>query len=167
VTRPARVLLAWTALILVAAACGDDDDGAGSSTPDTSAEDAGGATTTVPATTVPATTVPATTVPATTVPATTVPATTVPALADVVLEATVAGGRVAEGGGRQRVPLGSTVALLVTSDVDEEIHLHGYDVEIPVVAGETALLEFTADIPGVFEVELHGSGLRIWNLEIS
>src|SRR3546814_16091229 len=73
---------------------------------------------------------------------------------------TCAGGHV-KGGGRTSVPLGDAVTIRVTSDVTDHVHLHGYDVLADVAAGGTAELVFTADIPGVFEVELEDAGLAL------
>ena len=37
---------------------------------------------------------------------------------------------------RVEVPLGSQVRLQVTSDVDDELHVHGFDIEEPLEAGQ-------------------------------
>ena len=50
---------------------------------------------------------------------------------------------------------GDTVFIVVDSDEGAEIHVHGYEIESPVEAGEKAQVSFTADLEGVFEVELH------------
>ena len=50
---------------------------------------------------------------------------------------------------------GDTVFIVVDSDESADIHVHGYEVEAPVEAGEKAQVSFTADLEGVFEVELH------------
>ncbi len=70
------------------------------------------------------------------------------------------------GSGRFEVPLGETVTIRVTSDVAEEIHVHGYDLTLELVAGTTGELTFVADIPGVFEVELERSHLPLFDLEV-
>lgn len=77
------------------------------------------------------------------------------------------GGRLGGDTGRAEVALGSTVAVVVTSDIAGEIHLHGYDRSVDVPAGGTATLTFTADIPGVFEVEMHGLGRQLVQLQVS
>ena len=89
-----------------------------------------------------------------------------PADEEAVIAVTASGGEV-EGGGRQSVALGETVTIRVTSDVDDHIHLHGYDVMVDVTAGEPAVLTFEATIPGVFEVELEDSRIQLLELEIS
>jgi serine/threonine protein kinase HipA of HipAB toxin-antitoxin module len=67
---------------------------------------------------------------------------------------------------RVDVKQGSTVRLQVTSDVDDVLHVHGFDVEEPLEAGRTTMVELTADQPGVFEVETHESDLELLQLEV-
>ena len=50
---------------------------------------------------------------------------------------------------------GETVQIVVTSDVADEIHLHGYDVYRDVSPGRPARFRLKADIEGVFEIESH------------
>lgn len=80
---------------------------------------------------------------------------------------TVAGGQVSAPSDRVEVPLGSTVRLTVTSDAADEAHVHGYDHTLDLAPGEPATVEFVADIPGVFEVELHDAGDLLVNLQVS
>lgn len=84
----------------------------------------------------------------------------------LVIELTVADGEVSGAGTRTVVPLGSEVTISVLADVDDEIHVHGYDHHQDVVAGEVSALSFTADIPGVFEIELEDAGLRLVEIEV-
>ena len=85
-----------------------------------------------------------------------------------VVEITVAvsDGKVTPKPHRVDVPLGSQVRLQVTSDVDDELHVHGFDIEEPLEAGRTTMLEFTADQQGVFEVETHETELELLQLEV-
>jgi len=119
-------------------------------------------------TTAAATTQAATTEPATTAAATTEapPATTAPA-APTTIAIVVAGGQPT--GGIQRVTLskGEKVVLVVSSDVADEVHLHGYDVSADVAAGGSAEIPFTADTVGKFEVELEESGVQLAELEVA
>lgn len=94
------------------------------------------------------------------------PATTGADAERPVIELTVHDGEVSGADTRTSVPLGSEVTISVTSDVDDVIHLHGYDVHQDVTAGSTTALTFTADIPGVFEVELEDAGLRLIEVEV-
>ncbi len=63
--------------------------------------------------------------------------------------------------------IGDLVEITVTSQVDEELHVHAYDHVAELIAGQTAVLRFEAEIPGVFEIELEGSGLQVIELTVS
>jgi hypothetical protein len=86
--------------------------------------------------------------------------------ADQMIEISIAGGTVTPTPGKTSVKLGSTVMLMVTSDVADAVHVHGYDQEFELAPGETAEFTFTADIPGTFEVETHESGAVLTELEV-
>jgi hypothetical protein len=79
----------------------------------------------------------------------------------------VSGGKVQGGLQTKDVTAGSEVTLNVTSDVADEIHVHGYDEKADVEGGGTATITFTADIPGQFEVELEGAHLKLVVLRVS
>jgi hypothetical protein len=70
------------------------------------------------------------------------------------------------GGGRKTVKLGDTVRVQVIADTKDEVHLHGYDKKVDVASGMPASLMFTADVPGIFEVELESRGLKLLDLVI-
>jgi hypothetical protein len=78
----------------------------------------------------------------------------------------IRGGQVSGDTGRVPVELGDQVTLTVTSDAADELHLHGYDLEAELAPGEPATLSFTADIPGVFEAELHEAGTVLLSLQV-
>ena len=67
---------------------------------------------------------------------------------------------------RETVTKGDRVVLVVTSDVADEIHLHGYDVSRDVEAGGTVRLPFRATIPGRFEAELEERGVQIADITV-
>nr|WP_246324586.1 hypothetical protein [Petropleomorpha daqingensis] len=81
------------------------------------------------------------------------------------IEVTYAGGAIT-GGGRIPVELGSPVTLRVTSDVADEVHVHGYDLMQDVTPDAPATVTFDATIPGVFEVELEGLGQQLLTLQV-
>lgn len=78
----------------------------------------------------------------------------------------VSDGQVQGGAPRRDVPVGTVVELTVTSDVADEVHVHGYEIKRPVGAGQTVVVEFTADIPGVFEVELEDHKIKVAELVV-
>jgi hypothetical protein len=72
------------------------------------------------------------------------------------VEVTIADGKVAPDPSRKvEVATGEHVHISVTSDHADEVHVHGYDIEKEVSASGTVTIDFTADIPGQFEVEAH------------
>ena len=82
------------------------------------------------------------------------------------VEIVVTGGMV-ERVERFDVPLNTPVRVTVTADSADEVHLHGYDLRADVTPISGAVLEFDATIPGVFEVELEGSGVLIGELQVA
>lgn len=62
---------------------------------------------------------------------------------------------------------GERIRFVVSSDVDDEVHLHGYDVSKPVKAGGEASFDVPATIEGIFEVELEESGVPIAEITVS
>ena len=84
----------------------------------------------------------------------------------IVIDIVLAGGTV-DRVERFDVPLDSAVRVTVTGDVSDEIHLHGYDLHADVTPQTEAALEFDATIPGVFEIELEGSGELIGELQVA
>ena len=89
------------------------------------------------------------------------------AAVDVRFEAEVREGKVVGGIPRFEVSIGDVVSVTVTSDVSDQLHLHVYDAMADVGPGLEADLVVRAEVPGVFEAELHGSGLRVVELEVS
>ena len=82
------------------------------------------------------------------------------------VEVEVAGGTSSLAGQKVKVDLGQAVTIRISSDVTDELHLHGYDLTVDVEAGGSAELVFVAEIPGIFEVELEESGLLLFELEV-
>ena len=82
------------------------------------------------------------------------------------IEVQVAGGQVTGDTGRVPVAVGRQVTLVVTSDVADEVHVHGYDLTAELSPGQPAELTFDATIPGVFEVELHEAGTVLLTLQV-
>jgi cytoskeletal protein RodZ len=90
-----------------------------------------------------------------------------PSASVVTISAAVANGKVTPATQQYDVPVGSTVHFTVTSDVADEVHLHGYDIEKKVAAGGTVVFDFVADQTGVFEVETHTTNLTLFKLSVS
>ncbi|HEX5928356.1 MAG TPA: hypothetical protein VFY48_03095 [Solirubrobacterales bacterium] len=62
---------------------------------------------------------------------------------------------------------GEEVRFEVTSDVADEVHVHGYDLLQVIPAGGTVSFDFPAEIEGIFEVELEQRGLQIAELTVN
>lgn len=93
--------------------------------------------------------------------------TTTPAPSDVVtIRIAVEGGRPVGGIRRGSVREGREVVVLITADIADEAHLHGYDVSGPVAPGKTSRLAFSADVPGRFELELEQRGVVLAEIEV-
>ncbi len=84
-----------------------------------------------------------------------------------VIAITVVGGEVSGDTGRVEVAMGARVRLTVTADTADEIHVHGFELFEDVSPGQASQLEFVADRPGVFEVELHDSRQVLTRLQIA
>ncbi len=148
-----RAALVAATLLVVAACNGGSGGTTATSAPTTQAP----TTTSSPQ----ATTVPVDT--ATTSTTTTTTTTTVPGFDLIEVDLTAPG----DDPGRVPVELGHTVRLVITADTTDEVHLHGYDIKASVAPGSPAVLDFVADIPGIFDVELEGTGQEIMQLQVA
>jgi heme/copper-type cytochrome/quinol oxidase subunit 2 len=131
----------------VLAGCGGDDGGG-----------AAGATTTVASTTTTTSAEPTSTGEPTT--------TTTAGFSGTLIEAKVTGDQVDTASRRVRVSRGEKVRIQVEADHAEEVHVHGYDLKKDVAPGKPAVIEFTADASGVFEVELEQAKLPLFELQV-
>lgn len=87
--------------------------------------------------------------------------------AEVSIRITLTDGKVEPSGERVPAAKGTTLVLTIESDHEDKIHVHGYDLEIPVGAGETVTKEILLDKVGRFEVESHEPVLTILQLIVS
>ena len=62
---------------------------------------------------------------------------------------------------------GDQVRFRVESDVADEVHVHGYDLSEDVPAGGEVSFDFTAEIEGIFEVELEERVEQIAELRVN
>ena len=144
-TRSRRLVVVLLAVCSLAGGCGGDDGGgAAATTVATSAatSTSGGATSTTGA------------------------ASTTAGFSGVLVQAKVTGNDVETASRRVRVDLGQKVRVQVKADRAEEVHVHGYDLKRDVAPGKPAVIDFTADVPGVFEVELEEASLKLFELQV-
>ena len=83
-----------------------------------------------------------------------------------VVRVTVVNGSPKGGIVRETVDKGERVVIVVSSDVADEVHLHGYDIVRDVTAGGMARIAFLATLPGRFEVELENRGVQIADITV-
>jgi hypothetical protein len=83
-----------------------------------------------------------------------------------VVRVRVAGGRVQGVEDTIDVAVGEKLTILVHCDSADEVHVHGYNLFDDVGPGQQAEIELTADIPGVFEVELEDAHLLLFELQV-
>ncbi|MFJ6796323.1 hypothetical protein [Streptomyces sp. NPDC091268] len=84
--------------------------------------------------------------------------------ADRTVTIAVRAGKVTPAPGRVELKRGERLALHVTSDRADTLHVHGFDKELALPAGQEATLVLTADRTGLFKVETHDSDLVLTQL---
>jgi plastocyanin len=82
------------------------------------------------------------------------------------LEVTITGSTVTPAPAQVELPVGSTLELVVTSDHDDELHVHGFDDEATLKAGVPTTLRLTGTEPGVYEVETHEPALTLLSIAV-
>jgi len=143
VSRSRRLVVGVLAVCCLLGGCGGGDEGGGTAaTTAATSTSSGGATSSTEA------------------------ASTTAGFSGVVVEAKVTGNQVETASRRVRIDLGQKVRVQVEADRAEEVHVHGYDLKGDVAPGKPAVIDFTANVPGVFEVELEGSGLKLFELQV-
>ena len=58
------------------------------------------------------------------------------------------------------------VSMTIVSDSADELHVHGYDLHVPLVPNEPATLRFVARRTGRYGFELHRAGKELGVFEI-
>lgn len=146
---PTTLLVTGLLSALLTAGCGQDDDpsGAAPSTPATSAA------------------APTASAPASADSPTPAATASTPAV-DREITVTIAKRRISPPTGRVTVAKGQLVRITVTSDADDELHVHGYDLGTRLPAGTPGSVEFRAEKTGLFEVETHETELVLFQLVV-
>ncbi|HXO66913.1 MAG TPA: hypothetical protein VN863_02845 [Candidatus Dormibacteraeota bacterium] len=62
---------------------------------------------------------------------------------------------------------GEQVTMTITTDKDEEVHLHGYDIHFDCKADQPLSKTFTADKTGSFEMELEKTSTHLTNFDVT
>jgi heme/copper-type cytochrome/quinol oxidase subunit 2 len=141
--RPRQVLAGAVLICFLLAGCGSDDgDGQAAATTAAATTATGSATSTSEAT------------------------TSTAGFSGKLIEIKVTGDQVETAERRVTVATGEKVRIRVQSDVADEVHVHGYDLKKDVAPGKPAVIEFTADVPGSFEVELEEARRKLIDLQV-
>lgn len=156
-TRGTALALLPTLGMLVLAGCGNE-----------SGNGAGGTPSTTPSSTPSAT--PPTSTPPSTPPKALTPSNTADPSgeeADVTIDVVIANGKVSPSGVSVKAKAGQTVRITGTSDVEDELHIHGYEKALELAPGKPKALTFKADTKGTFEIETHESAKLVAKLVVS
>lgn len=78
-----------------------------------------------------------------------------------VIDVTITGKKVMPAPTTVNLKVGEKLTLVVTSDHDDELHAHGFDVEATLKAGTPTTVTLTGTEPGQYEVETHHPALRL------
>jgi plastocyanin len=82
------------------------------------------------------------------------------------LEVTITGRKVDPAPTTVPLAVGQSLTLTVTSDHDDVLHIHGFDIEKDLKAGQPTTVTVTGKDPGVFEVETHETELRLLKIAV-
>jgi hypothetical protein len=64
------------------------------------------------------------------------------------------------------IKVGETLTIAVTSDHDDQLHAHGFEIEKDIKAGQPLVFTVKGANTGLFEVELHHPALRILQIAV-
>jgi hypothetical protein len=84
-----------------------------------------------------------------------------------VLDITIAGGSVTPTNGELEARVGMPITLMVTSDVADELHVHAvpeHTFDVLPAAGQS--FQFTVEVPGRVEVELHEAHRTVVTIQV-
>jgi len=82
------------------------------------------------------------------------------------LAVTVTGSTVTPAPAQLELPVGDTLEIVVTSDHDDTLHAHGFEVEAALKAGAATTVRLTATAPGVYGVETHDPALTLLTVAV-
>ncbi len=79
---------------------------------------------------------------------------------------TITGSTVTPAPSQVDLATGAVLELVVTSDHDDELHAHGFEVEAPLTAGQPATVRLVGGEAGVYEVETHEPALTLLTVAV-
>jgi len=95
------------------------------------------------------------------------PKATQPSGAGLVVDITIAKGQVTPSNATLQAKVSQPITLLVTSDAVDELHVHSVpDHKFQVAAAANQTFQFSVDIPGNVDVELHHLDRTIATIQV-
>jgi len=85
---------------------------------------------------------------------------------DVRISLRVAGGKLVDGPKVIRLKRNAAVVLTVVADTADELHVHGYNLQLKLLPNQAATLSFRAKHTGRFTFELHRAGTELGAFEV-
>jgi hypothetical protein len=82
------------------------------------------------------------------------------------IDITVTGRQVTPKPATVNISVGESLTISVTSDQDNQLHAHGFDIEQDIKAGQQTEVTVKGAKTGVFEVELHEPELRLFQVAV-
>ena len=79
---------------------------------------------------------------------------------------TITGSTVTPAPSQVDLATGAVLELVVTSDHDDELHAHGFEVEAALTAGQPATVRLVGGEAGVYEVETHEPALTLLTVAV-
>jgi hypothetical protein len=90
-----------------------------------------------------------------------------PPPAGVVLDLTIANGQVTPTNAVLQAKVGQPIIVRVTSDATDELHVHSVpDKEFEIAPAPNQTFQFTVDVPGDVDVELHHLDRTVATLQV-
>ena len=95
------------------------------------------------------------------------PKSTEPTGAGLVVDITIAKGQVTPSNATLQATVGKPITLRVTSDAPDELHVHSVpDHKFRVAAAANQTFQFSVDVPGNVDVELHHLDRTIATIQV-
>ena len=95
-------------------------------------------------------------------PVTSVAASDVPRITPTTLDVSIVDGEVTPVDQRLEGRVGEEILVTVSSDAEDEIHVHSVpEHSFPVAVGDNQQFRFTVDVPGSVDIELHEADVTV------
>lgn len=78
----------------------------------------------------------------------------------------VRAGQRVQGPAKFAVRVGDVITLEIASDRNDELHVHGDDLKVPLLADKSIRIDWTPAHSGRFDMELHHAGLTLTQVDV-